>query len=70
MDADGSAMVLWQVVMRDRHTRKPRGFGFITFSEAASAQAACAESHTIDGRQVRELARRLCQRVRNASFLA
>ncbi|GLI59205.1 hypothetical protein VaNZ11_001041 [Volvox africanus] len=40
------------VVMRDRQTRRPRGFGFITFMDPAAAQAACAESHTIDGRQI------------------
>ncbi|PNW75795.1 hypothetical protein CHLRE_12g560300v5 [Chlamydomonas reinhardtii] len=40
------------VVMRDRVTRKPRGFGFITFADPAAAQAACAEPHTIDGRQI------------------
>ncbi|KAG2482743.1 hypothetical protein HYH03_018337 [Edaphochlamys debaryana] len=40
------------VVMRDRHTRRPRGFGFITFADPAAAQAACAEPHTIDSRQI------------------
>lgn len=40
------------VVMRDRMTRVPRGFGFITFKEEASAAAACAETHSIDGRTI------------------
>lgn len=42
-----------QVVMKDRVTKRPRGFGFITFSDPSAAQAACSETHTIDGRQVR-----------------
>lgn len=40
------------VVMKDKITRRPRGFGFITFADPAAAQAACAEPHTIDGRQI------------------
>ncbi|PNH12873.1 RNA-binding protein Musashi 2 [Tetrabaena socialis] len=40
------------VVMKDRLTRRPRGFGFITFADPAAAQAACAEQHNIDGRQI------------------
>lgn len=40
------------VVMKDRVTKRPRGFGFITFSDPSAAQAACSETHTIDGRQI------------------
>lgn len=43
---------LSQVIMRDTVTRKPRGFGFITFAQPEAADAVCAEQHTIDGRQV------------------
>lgn len=40
------------VIMRDTVTKKPRGFGFITFAQAETADAVCAEQHTIDGRQI------------------
>eukprot|EP00798_Chlamydomonas_sp_ICE-L_P029176 gene29176-32398_t len=40
------------VVMRDRMTKMPRGFGFITFKDEAAAAAACKESHTIDGKTI------------------
>lgn len=39
-------------VMFDRGTRKPRGFGFVHFADAAVAEAAAADTHTIDGRTV------------------
>lgn len=41
-----------QVVMRDRVTNKPRGFGFITFTTEEACQSACADPHLLDGRQV------------------
>eukprot|EP00195_Chlamydomonas_chlamydogama_P005718 CAMPEP_0202902426 /NCGR_PEP_ID=MMETSP1392-20130828/16842_1 /ASSEMBLY_ACC=CAM_ASM_000868 /TAXON_ID=225041 /ORGANISM="Chlamydomonas chlamydogama, Strain SAG 11-48b" /LENGTH=361 /DNA_ID=CAMNT_0049589185 /DNA_START=81 /DNA_END=1168 /DNA_ORIENTATION=- len=40
------------VVMKDRVTRTPRGFGFITFKEESAAAAACRESHIIDNRTI------------------
>lgn len=42
-----------QVVMRDRVTQKPRGFGFVTFKEQEAAATACKMAHSIDGRTVR-----------------
>lgn len=42
-----------QIVMRDRVTGKPRGFGFVTFDDEASARGACADAHLLDGRAVR-----------------
>jgi RNA-binding protein Musashi len=42
-----------QIVMRDRVTGKPRGFGFITFAAEAAAAAACQDVHVIDARAVR-----------------
>lgn len=44
-----------QVVMKDRNTHQPRGFGFITFKEPAAAQAAVSSGpHSLDDRMVRE----------------
>ena len=38
--------------MRDTVTKKPRGFGFITFADPETANAVCEEQHQLDGRQV------------------
>eukprot|EP00878_Enallax_costatus_P017996 GHUV01018922.1.p1 GENE.GHUV01018922.1~~GHUV01018922.1.p1 ORF type:complete len:230 (+),score=48.72 GHUV01018922.1:339-1028(+) len=40
------------IVMRDRITNKPRGFGFITFKDQEAADAACSDTHTLDGRTI------------------
>lgn len=44
--------VLDCVIMRDRHTGHPRGFGFVTFADDAVAGRAASRRHDLDGRQV------------------
>jgi RNA recognition motif-containing protein len=40
------------VIMRDRHSGHPRGFGFVSYDEEAVADRVAAERHELDGRQV------------------
>lgn len=40
------------VIMRDKHTGHPRGFGFVTFVEEEIADLVAGQSHVLDGRQV------------------
>uniref|UniRef100_A0A1I8GYS7 RRM domain-containing protein n=1 Tax=Macrostomum lignano TaxID=282301 RepID=A0A1I8GYS7_9PLAT len=41
------------VVMKDRGTGRPRGFGFVTFSDESGVDAAqAARPHVLDGREV------------------
>lgn len=44
--------VLSTVVARDKNTKLPRGFGFVLFSEPASADDALHQTHVIFGRTV------------------
>ncbi|GJD12015.1 Uncharacterized RNA-binding protein [Galdieria sulphuraria] len=44
--------VLDCVIMRDKHTGHPRGFGFVTFEKEESADRAATKRHELDGRQV------------------
>ena len=48
----GEEGVLDVVVMRDKGTGKPRGFGFVTVADQETADRVCAGKHTIDGRVV------------------
>ncbi|GJV20636.1 heterogeneous nuclear ribonucleoprotein 1-like protein [Tanacetum coccineum] len=40
------------VIMKDRQTGRPRGFGFITYADAAVVDTVIAETHIINGKQV------------------
>ncbi|CAH2037123.1 unnamed protein product [Thlaspi arvense] len=40
------------VIMTDRMTGKPRGFGFVTYSDSAVAERVLEEEHVIDDRKV------------------
>ncbi|XP_052178481.1 uncharacterized protein LOC127792144 [Diospyros lotus] len=40
------------VIMKDRHTGRPRGFGFITYADPSVVDTVIAETHVINGKQV------------------
>ncbi|OMO94453.1 hypothetical protein CCACVL1_05999, partial [Corchorus capsularis] len=40
------------VIMKDRHTGRPRGFGFITFADPSVVDTVMEEDHVINGKQV------------------
>lgn len=40
------------VIMKDRHTSQPRGFGFITYSDPAVVDKVIEDNHVINGKQV------------------
>ena len=44
--------VIDSVIMRDRQTGQPRGFGFVTFEDPASCDVVVKEKHVLDGREV------------------
>jgi len=41
------------VIMKDRSTGHPRGFGFVTFMDASACKRVVQDKHVIDGRTVR-----------------
>jgi len=45
--------VLQVNIMRDKATGRPRGFGFVLFSDPSVVDAVLQDKHTIDGRPVR-----------------
>lgn len=40
------------VIMKDKHTQKPRGFGFVTFADPYVIDKVLEDEHVIDGRTV------------------
>lgn len=40
------------VIMRDRHTGQPRGFGFITYADPSVVDKVIEDNHIINGKQV------------------
>jgi hypothetical protein len=43
------------VIMKDKHTKMPRGFGFVTFSDPSVIDKVLEDEHVIDGRMVGHL---------------
>jgi len=40
------------VIMKDRYTSQPRGFGFITYSDPVVVDKVIEDNHVINGKQV------------------
>jgi RNA-binding protein Musashi len=49
--------------MRDRMTGRPRGFGFVTFTNPESAETAVVDLHIVDGRQASDFTHRFRDRI-------
>lgn len=45
--------VLEAVIMRDKATGRPRGFGFVAFADPSLLDRVLQDTHSIDGRTVR-----------------
>lgn len=48
--------IIDSVIMKDRHTGRPRGFGFITYADPSVVDTVIAETHIINDKQVSGLA--------------
>lgn len=46
--------VVLTVVMREKFTGRPRGFGFVVFADPSVLDRVLQDTHTIDGRTVRK----------------
>lgn len=42
------------VIMKDRYTGQPRGFGFITYADPSVVDKVIEDTHVINGKQVRD----------------
>lgn len=43
------------VIMKDRNTGQPRGFGFVTYADASVVDRVIEDTHIINGKQVSSL---------------
>lgn len=43
------------VIMKDRFTGQPRGFGFITYADPSVVDKVIEDTHVINGKQVKHL---------------
>jgi heterogeneous nuclear ribonucleoprotein A1/A3 len=41
------------VIMRDRYTNQPRGFGFVTYADPSVVDKVIEDTHIINGKQVK-----------------
>ena len=44
--------IIDHVIMKDRHTHQPRGFGFITYSDPSVVDKVIEDEHKINGKVV------------------
>lgn len=47
--------IIDSVIMIDKHSGRPRGFGFVTFADPAVADKVLEEDHVLDSRAVKFL---------------
>jgi hypothetical protein len=45
--------IIDSVIMKDRKTGQPRGFGFVTYADPSVVDQVIEETHIINGKQVR-----------------
>ena len=44
--------IIDSVIMKDRKTGQPRGFGFVTYADPSVVDTVIEETHVINGKQV------------------
>ncbi|MCD7468862.1 hypothetical protein HAX54_007407 [Datura stramonium] len=54
--------IIDSVIMKDRHTGRPRGFGFITYADPSVVDTVITETHIINDKQV-EIKRTISKRI-------
>ena len=43
------------MIMKDRYTGQPRGFGFITYADPSVVDRVIEDTHVINGKQVKNI---------------